>query len=79
MAAMEMRSSAMASVEREHAHAVGHAIAQKRQHAQGEGDIGCHGDGQPLCAPAWLKIKMQAGTTTPPRPPAWEAWPDADS
>ena len=33
----------------EHAHAVGHAIAQKRQHAQCEGNIGCHGDGPTGC------------------------------
>ena len=43
-----------------HAHAVGHAIAQKRQHAQRKGNIGCHGDGPTVASAGMVKDQVDA-------------------
>ena len=45
----------------EHAHAVGHAIAQKRQHAQRKGNIGCHGNGPAVVRAGMVKDQIDAG------------------
>ena len=45
----------------EHAHAVGHAIAQKRQHAQRKGNIGCHGNGPAIVRAGMVKDQIDAG------------------
>ena len=45
----------------EHAHAVGHAVAQKRQHAQRKGNIGCHGDGPTVAGAGMVKDQVDAG------------------
>ena len=44
----------------EHAHAVGHAVAQKRQHAQCKGNIGCHGDGPAVVGAGMVKDQVDA-------------------
>ena len=45
----------------EHAHAVGHAIAQKRQHAQRKGNIGCHGNGPTAAGASMVEDQVDAG------------------
>ena len=50
----------MASVEK-NTHAVGHAIAQKRQHAQRKGNIGCHGNGPAVVRAGMVKDQIDAG------------------
>ena len=45
----------------EHAHAVGNAIAQKRQHAQRKGNIGCHGNGPTVAGTGMVKDQVDAG------------------
>ena len=45
----------------EHAHAVGHTVAQKRQHAQCKGNIGCHGDGPAVVRAGMVKDQVDAG------------------
>ena len=45
----------------EHAHAVGHAVAQKRQHAQRKGNIGCHGNGPAVVRAGMVKDQIDAG------------------
>ena len=44
-----------------HTHAVGHAVAQKRQHAQRKGDIGCHGNGPAVAGAGMVKDEVDAG------------------
>ena len=45
----------------EHAHAVGHAVAEQREHAQGKGDVGCHGDGPAADGAALVQKRIDAG------------------
>ena len=45
----------------EHTHTVGHAITQKRQHAQRKGNIGCHGNGPAVVRAGMVKDQIDAG------------------